>query len=120
MSVFFGLTMACYLGSSLGYQAYILFQKRSFYRISSAVLFLGFLCHSGGVFIQYFESGHLPVNHLHEALSAFGWAVVGVFLLLQIRFHLMVLGALVAPLATVAVVIASILPRPQVQLAQCP
>ena len=117
MSVFFGLTMACYLGSSLGYQAYILFQKRSFYRISSAVLFSGFLCHTVAVFFRYLETGHLPVHTLHETLSAFGWAVVGVFLLLQLRFHLMVLGALVAPLATVAVIIASILPRPQVHLA---
>lgn len=117
MSVFFGLTMACYLGSSLGYQAYILFQKRTFYRVSNAVLLLGFLCHTGAVVIQYMESGRLPVHSLHETLSAFGWAVVGVFLLLQLRFHLMVLGALVAPLASLAVIIASILPSPQVQLA---
>lgn len=117
MNVFFGLTMACYLASSLGYQAYILFQKRYFYRVSTAILLLGFLCHSGAVFMQYMESGHLPVHSLHETLSAFGWAVVAVFLIFQLRFHLMVLGALVAPLASLAVIIASILPSPKVQLA---
>jgi cytochrome c-type biogenesis protein CcsB len=116
MSVFFGLTMACYLGSSLGYQGYILFQKRAFYGVSTAVLLLGFLCHTGAVLMQYLESGHPPFHSLHETLSVFGWAVVGVFLIFQLRFHLMVLGALVAPLASLAVIIASILPSPQVTL----
>lgn len=109
--------MVGYIGSSLGYQGYIVFQKRLIYRVSSIVLFLGFLCHTGVMVFQIAQSGHLPVQNLQETLSAFGWAVVAVFLLLQIRFHLMVLGALVAPLAALVVIIASMLPRPQVQLA---
>jgi cytochrome c-type biogenesis protein CcsB len=67
--------------------------------------------------LQYVETGHVPVQNLHETLSSFGWAVVGVFLILQVKYHLMVLGALVAPLATLSVVIASMLPRPPVELA---
>ena len=116
MSVLFALTMACYIASFLGYQGYVLFQKRPVYRVASIVLWVGFLCHTAVLAFQYLEAGHIPVQNLHEMLSTFGWAVVGVFLILQIKFHLMVLGALVAPLATVSVVIASILPRPPVEL----
>lgn len=116
MSILFALTMVCYIASSLGYQGYVLFQKRPVYRVASILLWVGFLCHTGVIALQYFEAGHIPVQNLHEALSTFGWAVVGVFLILQIKFHLMVLGALVAPLATVSVVIASILPGPPVEL----
>jgi cytochrome c-type biogenesis protein CcsB len=116
MSVLFALTMVCYIASSLGYQGYVLFQKRPVYRVASILLWVGFLCHTGVIALQYFEAGHIPVQNLHEALSTFGWAVVGVFLILQIKFNLMVLGALVAPLATVSVVIASILPGPPVEL----
>ena len=116
MNLLFALTIACYLASSLGYQGYILFQKRPLYKVSSIVLLVGFLCHTGVLGLQCYESGHVPVQNLHETLSTFGWAVVGVFLLLQMRFHLMVLGALVAPLATLSVVIASMLPRPLVEL----
>ncbi len=116
MSVLFVLTMACYIASSLGYQGYVLFQKRPVYRVASILLWAGFLCHTGVIALQYFKAGHVPVQNLHEALSTFGWAVVGVFLILQIKFHLMVLGALVAPLATLCVVIASILPGPPVEL----
>ncbi|NVM56889.1 MAG: cytochrome c biogenesis protein CcsA [Desulfobacterales bacterium] len=116
MSVLSALTMACYIASSLGYQGYVLFQKRPVYRVANILLWVGFLCHTGVIALQYFEGGHFPVQSLHETLSTFGWAVVGVFLILQIRFHLMVLGALVAPLATLSVVIASILPQPPVEL----
>lgn len=117
MSLFSASTMACYIASSIGYQGYILFQKKSVYRLANIVLFIGFLCHTGAIALQYFEAGHIPVQNLHDALSAFGWAVAGVFLILQIKFHLMVLGALVAPLATLSVVIAALLPKPPVELA---
>ncbi|MCK4390394.1 MAG: c-type cytochrome biogenesis protein CcsB [Desulfobacterales bacterium] len=116
MSVLFALTIACYVASSLGYQGYVLFQKRPVYRVSRIVLWVGFLCHTGVIALRYFEAGHVPVQCLHETLFTFAWTVVGVFLILQIRFNLMVLGALVAPLATLCVVIASILPGPPVEL----
>ena len=117
MDLLFALTMACYILSSLGYQGYILFQKRPMYSVASVVLCVGFVCHTGVVGLAYFKGGQIPINNLHETLSTFGWAMVGVFLVLQIKFHLMVLGALVAPIAATCVVIASILPRPAVELA---
>jgi cytochrome c-type biogenesis protein CcsB len=117
MSVLFALTMGCYIASFLGYQGYVLFQKRPVYRVANIVLWVGFLCHTSVIALQYLEVGHIPVQNLQETLSSFGWAVVGVFLMLQIKFNLMVLGALVAPLATLSVVIASILPRPPVEIA---
>ncbi len=117
MNPLLGLTMLCYIASSLGYQGYILFQRRAIYKISSVLLWAGFLCHTGVIALEYVKTGHIPVQNLHETLSTFGWAVVGVFILLQIKFHLMVLGALVAPLATLCLVIASLLPRPPVELA---
>ena len=116
MNVFFALTTACYVASSIGYQGYVLFQKRPIYKVAKILLWVGFLCHTGVIAVQYFEAGHFPVQNLHETLSTFGWAVVGVFLILQLKFNLMVLGALVAPLATLAVVIASILPNPPIEI----
>ncbi|NVM22418.1 MAG: cytochrome c biogenesis protein CcsA [Desulfobacterales bacterium] len=116
MKLLFGLTLACYVVSTLGYQAYLLFQKRPIYRVSSILLWVGFLCHTGVILARLVETGNLPVQNFQETLSMFGWAVAGVFLALQIKFHLMVLGALVAPLATLAVVIASVLPRQPVEV----
>lgn len=116
MSTLFALTMVCYVVGSFGYQGYVLLQKRPVYTASSAVLCFGFLCHTVVIALHYLNTGHAPVQHLHETLSTFAWAVVGVFVLLQIKFNLMVLGALVAPLAAVLLIIASIIPRPPVEL----
>jgi cytochrome c-type biogenesis protein CcsB len=116
MSVLFALTMACYIASSFGYQGYVLLQKRTIYQAAMILFWGGFLSHTALIVLRYFEAGHFPVQSLHESMLTFGWAIVGVFLLLQIKFNLMVLGALVAPLATVATVIASILPRPPIEL----
>jgi cytochrome c-type biogenesis protein CcsB len=116
MNVLFALTMVCYIASSVGYQGYVLFQKRSIYRVASILLWTGFVCHTGFITLQMFVTGHVPVYNLQETLSTFGWAIVGVFLLLQIKVHLMVLGALAAPLATVVVIISSVLPKPPVAL----
>lgn len=117
MNLLLALTVSCYITSSLGYQGYILFQKRLIYKISSVLLWVGFLCHSGVIALAYVETGHIPLEDLPETLSTFGWALVGIFILLQIKYHLMVLGALVAPLATLCMVIACLLPRPPVELA---
>ena len=117
MSFLFTLTIVSYVASSLGYQGYVIFQKRPVYKVSRVILWAGFLCHTAVIALQYFEAGHIPVQNLHETLSTFGWAVVGVFLILQVKFNLMVLGALVAPLATLAVIISSVLPSPPVDIA---
>jgi len=116
MSTLFIVTITFYIVSSLGYQGYVLFQKRFVYRVSSILLLVGFLCHTAAIAIQYFETGHVPVQSLPETISTFGWTVVGVFLILQIKFNLMILGALVAPLAAVSVIIALIIPGPPVEL----
>jgi cytochrome c-type biogenesis protein CcsB len=117
MSLLFALAVACYIASSLGYQGYVAFQKRPAYRVAMILLWAVFAFHTGVIALKYFESGHLPIQNFHETLSTFGWAIVGVFLILQIKFNLMVLGALVAPLAMLCTVIASILPGPPVELA---
>jgi cytochrome c-type biogenesis protein CcsB len=116
MSILLIATITFYVVSSLGFQSYVLFQKRYLYRASSLVLLAGFLCHTGAIVLHYSQTGQAPVQSLPETLSTFGWTIVGVFLLFQVKFNLMVLGALVAPLATLAVVIASILPGPPVEL----
>lgn len=117
MSLLFAAAMAFYIGSSVGYQGYVVFQKKPMYRVAMILLWAGFICHTVVISLKYIEAGHIPVQNFYETLSAFGWAMVGVFLILQIKFNLMVLGALVAPVATLCTVIAAILPGPPVEVA---
>ena len=69
MSVFFVMMLVCYIASSLGYHGYVLFQKRPIYRVARILLWVGFLCHTGVVTLQYFEARHVPFQNLQESLS---------------------------------------------------
>lgn len=117
MSLLIAVTIAAYIASSLGYHGYVIFQKRPLYGLARIILWAGFLSHTGVIAFQYLKTSHVPIQNLQETLSAFGWLLVCVFVILQVKFHLMVLGALVAPLATLSVIVAAILPQPPAEIA---
>ena len=66
--------------------------------------------HTLGLVVRFVEAGYTPVTSLHESMSFFGWCVVGVYLLLQLRYQLPSLGAFASPLALVFVLAAISLP----------
>jgi cytochrome c-type biogenesis protein CcsB len=70
----------------------------------------GFGVHTLGLVARFMEAGYTPVTSLHEAMSFFAWCVVGIYLVLQLRYQLPSLGAFVTPLALVFVVGAVSLP----------
>jgi len=96
--------------STIGYLSYLFLQKDYLQKTGFYLLAAGFLCHTAEIGYQFIQSGHFPVNNLHETLSLVGWTMAGVFLLFQDRFGLKILGVYAAPLITFAMVIAARLP----------
>jgi len=96
--------------STIGYLSYLFLQKDYLQKTGFYLLAAGFLCHTAEIGYQFIQSGHFPVNNLHETLSLAGWTMAGVFLLFQDRFGLKILGVYAAPLITFAMVIAARLP----------
>ncbi|MBA4392216.1 MAG: c-type cytochrome biogenesis protein CcsB [Desulfobacca sp.] len=107
---FFKCALCLYLLGSLGYLLFIVFQIKSLARISYLVLFLGFLSHSLSIGLWSFQNGYLPVHNLRESLSFFAWAIIGVYLLIQLRSNILVLGSFLSPLASVMMISSSFLP----------
>jgi len=66
--------------------------------------------HTLGLVVRYFEAGYTPVTNLHESMSFFGWSIVGMYLVLQLRYRVPSLGAFAAPVALVFVLAAISLP----------
>jgi len=104
------IAISCYLISAVVYFGYLLFQKNYLHRIGYGLMIAGFLFHSASIGVRYMETGHFPVNNLHETLLISGWAVSGVFVLFQYRFNLKVLGVFAAPLATSVLIVAAMCP----------
>ncbi len=104
------LTPFLYMLSSAGYLTYLFLQKSYLQRIGYVLLFAGFMCHTAIIVSGFVESGHVPVGNLRQTLCMAAWAVAGVFLLIQYRFNIKILGIYAAPFIALMMLIAAQLP----------
>jgi cytochrome c-type biogenesis protein CcsB len=105
------LTLAAYFGATGLWLGFFMAQREPLYRLGRWFLAGGLACHSIALAQRTWEMGTLPVASLGEALAAMAWALVAVFLVLDWRYPIKVLGALAAPLAALMVSAALILPQ---------
>ena len=89
-----------YMLSAAAYSVYLVIQRDKVQLIGGLLLAAGFAGQTLFIAWRYAQTGHMPVNNLHETLVIVAWALVAVFLLLRFRFKLKVLGVYAAPLAT--------------------
>jgi cytochrome c-type biogenesis protein CcsB len=99
-----------YLLSAAGYLAYFLLQRGYLQRAGFIALIGGFVFHTASLGLDYFQQGYLPATNMRQTLSLAGWAVAGVFILLNYRYNLKILGVYAAPFVALIMVIVSQLP----------
>ncbi len=110
---FLYLTLACYFGATVLWLAFFLAQRDVLCRWGAWTLAAGLVWHTLALLQRTWASGYLPVAAFGDALLLFDWVLVAAFLLLNWRYPIRVLGALVAPLAALIIYGALILPRGQ-------
>ncbi|MCF8068261.1 MAG: c-type cytochrome biogenesis protein CcsB [Desulfobacterales bacterium] len=96
--------------STAGYAFYLFWQKEYLHKAGYFLLLTGFICHSVILVFSTTSTGLLPVQNLHEMLSMMAWALSGIFLIIQYKYQLKVLGIFAAPLASLVMVIAAFVP----------
>jgi cytochrome c-type biogenesis protein CcsB len=99
-----------YLVATVLHLVYLIVQKGRWKVWGGRATWAGFGLHTLGIAVRFAEAGYTPVTSLHEAMSFFAWCIVGLYLVLQLRYHLASLGAFVSPLALVFVLAAVGLP----------
>lgn len=104
-----------YMLSAAGYFAYLFFQKDYLHRAGFYLILAGFLCHTVTIIYSFVTIRQIPVRNLHETLSIAGWTAAGVFLVLQSRLRLRILGIYAAPMVAVVMVAVSQVPNEPVQ-----
>ena len=104
------ITILFYMMSTAMYFIHLFFQKDHLNRTGYYLLVAGFLCHTAAVGYGTVISGYIPVYNLRGTLFVAGWAIAGVFLLSKYKFNLKVLGIYAAPLTTLLVIVAFMLP----------
>lgn len=106
----FYLTLALYGCATLFYLACLLRTSPCQAVIARRVLLTGFLAHCLAVIHRFIAAGHLPITNMHEALSFFALAIVGVYLLFEYRYKVGVLGSFVVPFALLITLAAGVVP----------
>jgi len=101
--------------SSAAYGAYLFLQKNYLQRCGYFILMAGFIFHTADLVYRTVGTGHIPVGNLHETLSLAAWTVAGLFLIVQFKFNLKILGVFAAPLVTLVMIVASQLPNEPAQ-----
>lgn len=108
--LWFNLTLFLELFASAGFIVFIVRQHKAVYRWSYRILLAGFACHTIFLAYRYYLLGTAPVLDLKSSLAFFSWTILLVYLVLQIKFRLMVLGSFVSPFAAFLMVISSSMP----------
>ena len=98
-----------YVLSAAGYLIFLFRQKERFNLAGFYLLLAGFGLHTIFILYGFIRAGYLPVHNLGETLSIAGWAIAGLFTLLQVKYNLKILGVYAAPLAAAATVAAALL-----------
>ncbi len=115
--IFFQGAQIIYLLGTAVSLAFLITLRRGLSRLGTFALAGGFIVHSLALLWRYIEAGHTPITNLHESLSFFAWSIVGVYLLLHLRFRVDVLAAFISPMASVLMILASLFPKEIIPLA---
>lgn len=85
--------------------------KKATSKVIVTLATIGFLFHTADIVVRYVEGGHFPASNLHEASSFFSWCIVLLFLLLEYRYKLGLLGSFMMPIVFIFMLSSSMLPR---------
>lgn len=109
--LFLMATMVLYLLGTAFFLAYLLRRSEALSKVSLVIAGIGFLSHTAALLTRMMEAGHVPLASLHEAMSFFSWTLVLVFLIVEMRHRIHVLGSFILPLALLSLLSAAALPK---------
>jgi ABC-type transport system involved in cytochrome c biogenesis permease subunit len=98
-----------YLAAAIAYFAYLVSPRPWLGRLATAILAMGFAGHTVCFIVQATGAG-IPFASKALVLSLFAWGIVGLYLGSQLLSKMTVLGAFVAPVATVMALLSEAAP----------
>lgn len=109
-TIFFTVTFLLYLASTVLYPIAVIFKSERIGGYARLTTLFGFISHTVALILRGLASGHHPIANLYESMSFFAWTIILIYLVLDHKYRLMVLGAFVIPLSFLVVALTSLLP----------
>ena len=91
-------------------------QRKVIYKWSNRILVIGFIFLTISLIIQYYKLGTIPALNLKSSISFFAWVIMGLYLILQLKFRLMVLGSFLTPLIAVLLIVSISIPGSDISI----
>jgi cytochrome c-type biogenesis protein CcsB len=105
------ITMVLYFAATVSFLAYLLRRSEALSKVSLGITALGFLSHTIALATGMVETSSSSTPSFHAALSFFSWMLILVFLVVEFRHRIHVLGSFMVPLALVSLGSAAALPE---------
>ena len=110
-AVCFMVTMVLYFVATVSFLAYLLRRSEALSNVSLAITAVGFVSHTVALVVRMVEVSSSAPPSFSDALSFFSWMIILVFLVVEFRHRIHVLGSFMVPLALVSLVSAAALPE---------
>lgn len=110
-AVWFMVTMVLYFVATVSFLAYLLRRSEALSKVSLGITAVGFVSHTIALVTRMVAATSPSPPSFHEALSFFSWMLILVFLAVEFRHRIHVLGSFMVPLALVSLVSAAALPE---------
>ncbi len=110
-AVCFMVTMVLYFVATMSFLAYLLRRSEALSNVSLAITAAGFISHTVALVIRMVEASSTVPPSFSDALSFFSWMIILVFVLVEFRHRIHVLGSFMVPLALVSLVSSAALPE---------
>jgi cytochrome c-type biogenesis protein CcsB len=107
----FMVTMVLYFVATMSFLTYLLRRSEALSNVSLAITAVGFISHTVALVIRMVEVSSTVPPSFSDALSFFSWMIILVFVLVEFRHRIHVLGSFMVPLALVSLVSSAALPE---------
>lgn len=99
---FFDITFWFYLIGTALYFGLIIIRKREIGQLATIITIGGWISNTLGLVLRTLEAKHAPFANLYESLLFFSWMIVFIYLMLEFRYRLKVMGAFVVAVGFLA------------------
>lgn len=93
------------------YILYAALKKEQMGKVATWLLIVGLVAQTAALIFRTIAAKHAPFVTTYEALAFWSWLIALVYLILQFKLRIRALGALITPLAFLAIAAASLLPE---------
>lgn len=99
-----------YMGASTLFISYLLRRLERLVQVARLLILVAFLFHTGAIIAHWIQTHRPPFSNIFEMLISFAWALIAMDFIFQRIYKLKILSSFSVPIATLAVLLSTILP----------